>query len=1241
MAKTYAYRVKGEGIVELKRDLEALGPAGKQALDLIKSGLPGVGTALDKAEKDLAKTRSGLESLGKVGKAAGEQVHQGLQQAASTLGPFGEILSRVGPAGRAAAAGIGAVTAVVVAGIREAEAYNQSYNRMAGVLRATGNAAGLTAQQIAGVADELENTTLASEESALDAAAALATFRSVAGDSFLRTLKLAQDMAAVFGGDLRSSAIQLGKALEDPETGLTALRRSGISFSAEQREVINSLVATGNAAEAQAKILDAIEKQVGGAGAAERGQGLTGAFRGLRVEIGELLKDLGGLGSGLKTPLDAAAAALRDVRQTVKDDPETRIGQIDAGLDFYERNGLSNLPGARQLIARARDARAGYVAQQADQALVATAQAAEAQEGRRAALADHALERDQTRQRVLGEINAELERELALSSQTAEARERGRAADAAEAKLRKDLPAATAEDVKQIRAAAEAAVARRQETEKTLKLQKELAKAAVEEAAQQDKDREAARKRAAEIIAQDGKRNQAVADYIRGLEQAAEAEKLSETEKKVQLALIEAQNKLIDEQGHKLRDLTEEEKARTAQAVRTKEQYEEQRKAAEKLAQDVQRASDRVLDNISDAGADVMFARWKGESGNFWDTFKDYGMRAIFGLASEGLTNLLLRGPVQSIVSAVPGLFGISGGMGAGGRSGINTGATGAAGGPGIFDWLGLGSSGYQLATGNSLLSSIGGWLGLGGAGAAAAGSAAATSGAAGAYALADSVYAGSSLAAGGGGLSFGAALGGAGVGFGVGQLLRGFGASKGVSAIGGAGSGALAGFMLGGPIGAVIGGGAGLLGGLVGGGGKKFQGGHTNIEVDPSTGLLYVGSTGARGVDGNVTIQQSQQAVGQVNQLLQAYGLRATRGGAISQGQAGGPQSVEAFIAELLGNRSLASSDPVMQTILGRSGANSLQGIAADLDFGKLYKQMSELQRPANALRDSFEQLSKTFDDTAARAASFGLSVDALRSGTAANFNQEIERAILGIVDPLQLALEDFAEVEKARLDYARKIGADMVQVERLNQMERLQVLQQGGADLKAWLQGQLLGNTSTLSGGAKLAEAQSQFGAAVSAARAGTGGIGSVTQLGDILLSLGQQLYGGTAQAAALEQMVRSTVAGLGRELGLPGFANGGVSYGPQLAMVSEGRYRAEAHVPLPDGRAIPVRLEGGAGGASSRDIAELALISAQQQQTMDAIRRLLEQQGGDLRKLRDFIDLSLNRQMAQAAQPRAATG
>jgi lambda family phage tail tape measure protein len=74
--------------------------------------------------------------------------------------------------------------------------------------------------------------------------------------------------------------------------GITALRRVGVSFTASQRELIASLVETGQQAQAQNVILDALEQQVGGAGAAEAG-GLTGAVNRLADAWGNLLEAIG------------------------------------------------------------------------------------------------------------------------------------------------------------------------------------------------------------------------------------------------------------------------------------------------------------------------------------------------------------------------------------------------------------------------------------------------------------------------------------------------------------------------------------------------------------------------------------------------------------------------------------------------------------------------------------------------------------------------------------------------------------------------------------------------------------------------------------------------------------------------------------------------------------------------------------------------------------------------------------
>ncbi len=71
-------------------------------------------------------------------------------------------------------------------------------------------------------------------------------------------------MSAVFGQDLSGSVTMLGKALEGPVEGLSALRRVGVSFTDAQKEVIAKLVETGQQAEAQRTILKTLADQVGG-----------------------------------------------------------------------------------------------------------------------------------------------------------------------------------------------------------------------------------------------------------------------------------------------------------------------------------------------------------------------------------------------------------------------------------------------------------------------------------------------------------------------------------------------------------------------------------------------------------------------------------------------------------------------------------------------------------------------------------------------------------------------------------------------------------------------------------------------------------------------------------------------------------------------------------------------------------------------------------------------------------------
>jgi len=85
-----------------------------------------------------------------------------------------------------------------------------------------------------------------------------------AGSTFDRATQAAVDLAAAGFGSVDSAANQLGKALEDPIRGLGSLREVGVTFTAEQEELIKSLAESNDILGAQDLLLKAVEGQVGG-----------------------------------------------------------------------------------------------------------------------------------------------------------------------------------------------------------------------------------------------------------------------------------------------------------------------------------------------------------------------------------------------------------------------------------------------------------------------------------------------------------------------------------------------------------------------------------------------------------------------------------------------------------------------------------------------------------------------------------------------------------------------------------------------------------------------------------------------------------------------------------------------------------------------------------------------------------------------------------------------------------------
>lgn len=168
----------------------------------------------------------------------------------------------------------------------------QAQAQLVASLKSTGNAAGLTAKQLSDQAEALQKVTLYGDETTERMQSLLLTFTNIRGQVFTDTIPLIQDMATKMGVDLKDSAIQVGKALNDPIQGITALKRVGVSFTDAQRDVIKNLVLTGHTADAQRIILHELANEFGGSAAAAAAAG-TGPFQQLALKFGDVREKIG------------------------------------------------------------------------------------------------------------------------------------------------------------------------------------------------------------------------------------------------------------------------------------------------------------------------------------------------------------------------------------------------------------------------------------------------------------------------------------------------------------------------------------------------------------------------------------------------------------------------------------------------------------------------------------------------------------------------------------------------------------------------------------------------------------------------------------------------------------------------------------------------------------------------------------------------------------------------------------
>ncbi len=307
-----------------------------------QKGIAGYTSALDRAESHTGSVASSIgNKLGSMGHAV---TSLGATAAKLTFG--------------VAVAGAAALTGALGYSVNAAMEAAQVHTQLVQVLESTGGASGMTVDALDALANSLAAVTPVEDDAISAGEAMLLTFTNIGSAVFPQATETLLDMATAMNSgatpsaeQLKAQAIQLGKALNDPVAGLSALQRVGVSFTEAQKAQIAAMVEAGNVAGAQAVILQELQKEFGGSARAA-GETLPGQLTILKNSLGNVAETIGGvllpgltsLAGGLVAALNGPAvqAAVAGLSLILGDlaQGDVRLALEDFAYSIYELFGV-------------------------------------------------------------------------------------------------------------------------------------------------------------------------------------------------------------------------------------------------------------------------------------------------------------------------------------------------------------------------------------------------------------------------------------------------------------------------------------------------------------------------------------------------------------------------------------------------------------------------------------------------------------------------------------------------------------------------------------------------------------------------------------------------------------------------------------------------------------------------------------------------------------------------------------
>ena len=223
----------------------------------------------------------------------------------STTSKFSNFSSNIKtamlPVGIATAAIVGFGISAVKA-FSESESINKQLNT---VLQSTGEIAGVTSAKAVELSKSLEHMSGVSDETALNAENVLLTFTNIGNKIFPQATTAALDMATALNhgmlpsmGDVQAKAILIGKALQDPDAGLGALKRVGVNVDELKKKFTEGM----SVQDKQKLILQELQTEFGGSAKAA-GETFAGSLAKLKESFNDTMEIIGKSISDVIQPL--------------------------------------------------------------------------------------------------------------------------------------------------------------------------------------------------------------------------------------------------------------------------------------------------------------------------------------------------------------------------------------------------------------------------------------------------------------------------------------------------------------------------------------------------------------------------------------------------------------------------------------------------------------------------------------------------------------------------------------------------------------------------------------------------------------------------------------------------------------------------------------------------------------------------------------------------------------------------